>query len=257
MRSKLILAIALMAIPWAQGEDHATLTETSIPIEREGAVERELPATVTYETWYAGGSRIDFDHSIHAELECAACHHAQSCDACHLRGHEPVDIKVLVRGSQSALHNVCFTCHPQDPGGTNCGVCHTPGSGGGIAHSTKLGAEHMEAFFASLSEDLGQMQFIGDRMPPVREAAEMPTSHVYLTKYDEGSVVNFPHEAHAEDMEISCATCHHFERCGLCHDALQKKVIVRDAQTAAHDLCIRCHDEAGLDTDCDQCHIKP
>lgn len=76
---------------------------------------------------------LDFPHSKHVEVSCAACHHnfvddrgLDTCIQCH-RSNRP-DLKV---GIEARFHDFCFQCHRHPEAGltahgpvSGCGQCH-------------------------------------------------------------------------------------------------------------------------------------
>lgn len=260
-------ALASVAGSGEERDPRESLLQESVAIDWEGRGDAQTPGTVSYETWFRGGTIVNFDHGLHVEgmeLECSQCHHLEACDRCHLKQAA----KALIRDSQVAIHDACFRCHEQEPGGTGCSDCHTGsepadsgsvlgGPASGVDGSTGIGLETHERFLDSVEADLEDLELIGERMPRDHSASEPPGDHVFVTSHDGGSMVLFPHQAHAEADGITCASCHHLERCGLCHDAFQKKIVVKSAQTASMGRCVRCHGDLGLPTGCSQCHVRP
>lgn len=77
------------------------------------------PAKKVWESAYGGGTKVTFFHDHHVErygIECAVCHHTESCGSCHSR-HE---VATTVRHSEEALHAICNNCHAE----MSCGQCH-------------------------------------------------------------------------------------------------------------------------------------
>jgi hypothetical protein len=79
----------------------------------------EPPVKKVWESRYGGGTKVTFFHASHVEkygIECAVCHHTESCGSCHSRDAGTT----TVRHSEEALHAICNSCHAQ----MSCGQCH-------------------------------------------------------------------------------------------------------------------------------------
>lgn len=241
----------------AEGEAPAVLSST-IEIDKDSSVGAELPETLTYETWYDGGSEVVFDHALHVEgmeFECAECHHLEQCSRCHLKN----DSTMRISRNQVALHNACFRCHVQEPGGSTCGDCHTPREdlAGGIGESVTIGAETQTALLESMDAQKDELTMVSESWPVEFEIAEPPEDHLFITSHNGLTMVSFGHALHAEGAELECAQCHHLEGCRQCHGDAARPVAVSGAEEAVMNNCIRCHDDIGLPTSCEACHVDP
>ncbi len=255
---------ALWAVTGYAGDD-ATVLRTEVDINAETRADAEVPAEVTFDTWYLDGSRVVFDHALHVdgfEMACGECHHTEACGQCHL----PEGTVTLIRDSQVSVHAVCFPCHEQEAGGETCTDCHVPSSAvtaenasarTGVAASPQYGRQIHDWLLESMEEAADSLTLFGEQAPREREAAEMPEDHIFVTSRNGVSVVGFAHKAHAEDYGLACASCHHLERCGVCHADVQRKFPVRSAQDAVMQNCVRCHEDLGLASDCESCHTDP
>ena len=108
---------------------------------------------------------------------------------------------------------------------------------------------------------------------------ELDIITIFNKKYDKArkGPVNFYHEKHARQYNITCWTCHHdyadgkgniwspwgtTEKCSTCHDPVEKKDGLIKLQTAFHLNCIMCHQEIGLYKGmkpwqtCGKCHVQ-
>jgi hypothetical protein len=79
-----------------------------------------------------------------------------------------------------------------------------------------------------------------------------PEKKVWQSTYGGGTVVTLHHTAHTERYGIECATCHHAEGCGSCHQRGTTTQQVRHSEEALHAICNTCHAEMS----CKQCHLK-
>ncbi len=240
------LAVAALAVQfWAAAQPGADLAP---------------PDGRTYETWFRGGTIVTFDHRLHSEYlgaTCGDCHHLEPCDRCH----QSQAGETIVRSSRVALHDACFRCHAQEPGGEGCGDCHRPPEDatipGGVAASPAMGRAAHEQLLAEMAEHAEGLDMIGERFPHDAAVREPPEDHIFVTGHEGISTVGFPHKIHSEDYGLACTECHHLERCDLCHGRMQQRICVASAVTAVRDNCVNCHDDLGLPTDCEQCHTEP
>lgn len=85
---------------------------------------KEPPKVRVFQTQYKGGTQIVFDHETHVDgygLECIECHHVESCNHCHGKNVNMVEVEE----SKVALHKSCLNCHHgMDVGPQKCDECH-------------------------------------------------------------------------------------------------------------------------------------
>ncbi len=77
--------------------------------------------------------------------------------------------------------------------------------------------------------------------------------------------VMFEHEEHADDYDLECIECHHtaeeeavdVQKCGACHLAkMPEESEVPARKDSFHLQCIGCHEDTGLEQECDECHTN-
>ena len=250
----LLLAVSVAWLGAQPGQNHEKLFSDKVEMDISG--EAEMPGMINYGTWFQGGTLVNFDHEMHAEDEsqCIQCHHVEGCRGCHSQDGG----NVLIRNMRIAYHTACFRCHEQEPGGGDCNDCHTaPQSDvvpGGVNESPQLGMETHEELLKSLAVSLPEMNLISESRMFDPEAA-VPTERIFLTNYNDLTKVSFSHQGHVEDYGISCASCHHMQKCGICHMTNQKRLATTNFEDAAHAKCIGCHEEVDAVQECDQCHL--
>lgn len=82
---------------------------------------------------------------------------------------------------------------------------------------------------------------------------EAPGTRVFKTDYQAGTLVIFDHKLHADDLEITCNSCHHLEACGHCHQkGARIQVEMQESKVALHKSCFACHEGK----DCKECHKR-
>ncbi|MCE5273312.1 cytochrome c family protein [bacterium] len=85
---------------------------------------KQPPKVHVFQTQYKGGTQIVFDHETHVQgygLECIECHHVESCDHCHSKEINMVEVEEL----KVALHKNCLNCHrAMEVGPRECDECH-------------------------------------------------------------------------------------------------------------------------------------
>lgn len=219
-----------------------------------------LPESVAYETWYGGGSAVVFDHAAHLEMgfECTQCHHLETCGACH----QEEESQQLVSDSKLAVHTACLACHEQGPRGGDCEQCHTGAEGtpppAGVAASAKLDPAARDQILSAIAE-VNAVGLAAERRPGMEEigARSAPEAFTFVTNFNGTTLVPFRHDVHVEGYGLECSACHHLERCGVCHDPLQKTIAVSGTADALHANCIVCHEETSGPTGCAECHKTP
>jgi Class III cytochrome C family len=226
----------------------------STQVEMDVTGNAQMPETIIYSTWYQGGTDVPFDHPVHAEDEadCIQCHHVEGCRGCHRDQEE----EILIRNRRIAYHEACFRCHEQEPGGDDCSACHQPSNAnnGGVDQSPALGWETQGELLASMESALGELDLLGETRHFDPDVAP-PSERIFLTSYEGQTKVSFSHQGHAEDYGISCGTCHHVQKCSVCHLNFQKRLAVSEFEQVVHTKCIGCHEEVDAPEECDQCHL--
>ncbi|MBD3162299.1 MAG: hypothetical protein GF346_08195 [Candidatus Eisenbacteria bacterium] len=243
----------------ARSEDGPNLGSEVKVDKREDAM-AQPQEVILYETWYAGGSVVRFNHALHVEdmgLECGYCHHMETCKHCHL----DQESHTLIGNSRIALHESCFQCHEQGSSESDCLYCHETEDGSlggdiGVTQSIQFGQEAHERVIGGMEEKREQIILDAERaqLTPAIEAP--PEERLFITSHNTISTVLFPHESHAEDYGLSCGSCHHMDTCSRCHAPIEREVRVDDLETAVMDNCINCHDDLGLETTCERCHVE-
>ncbi len=179
---------------------------------------------------------VRFNHKLHSEMVgmgqgCTICHHYAPpgkyppCQECH--GKKPSNPENLRRPSlKAAYHRQCLGCHREWSHETRCALCHLPEPG-----KTAVTLDST------------------DIVRPSHPALMPPKTKTFNTPYRAGPIVTFHHSEHVELFGLSCASCHHKENCGSCHD-LQKATRPAKTMAEVHAICNNCHAQDA----CEKCH---
>jgi hypothetical protein len=114
-----ILAFVLMAVA------NIVLIRANMRLSYDIEAKVKTPPKVhVFQTQYKGGTQIVFNHEAHSKdmgLECIECHHVESCDHCHSKEIQQVEVEEL----KVALHKNCLNCHrTMEVGPRQCDECH-------------------------------------------------------------------------------------------------------------------------------------
>jgi hypothetical protein len=181
---------------------------------------------------------VQFNHKLHAEMAvmgkgCVTCHHYSPsddippCDECH--GGEKNSANLRQPTLKGAYHRQCLSCHRDWSHETACNTCHLPTPG-------KAMDVHFDA-----------TDIVGIEHPPIHT----PDKRIYKTPYQDGPVVTFHHNQHADMYGLACVDCHQEENCAYCHELnTASKKNTRKTMLEVHSTCNNCH----LQDKCSKCH---
>jgi hypothetical protein len=186
---------------------------------------------------------VIFDHRTHAHMAemkdgCYGCHHyneakpIQPCKECHSTSRVRTDLsKPDLKG---ARHRQCIDCHYQWSGSVECSSCHSP----------KDARSSIKA-----NTDLKSLK------KKIYPKVEIPSKMIYQTKNENGKIVTFFHDEHANKFGFKCVDCHQDQNCGKCHDQKKKakpgaplQINERRSMNDLHRPCFTCHsnDKCGV-----------
>lgn len=188
-------------------------TRMAVTPSRRFFPEMNQPEKKVWHSAYGGGTVVTFFHKNHSEnygIDCATCHHAESCGSCHRKGTSTQRI----RHSEEALHAICNTCHAE----MGCQQCHLKVEASPFSHDRTgwpLGKYHGKAACRSCHGDPHHF--------------EIP-SRVCNNCHSHWTPATFDHvrtglELSDVHRDNDCATCHPqrvFDaspNCTACHEA--------------------------------------
>jgi hypothetical protein len=121
-----------------------------------------------------------------------------ACKKCHPASRARTDLSVP--DLKGAYHRQCMECHREWSKGTECTSCHLKREAG-----------------QSSAQALKAARLAGKSHPPLPH----PGRVVYETPGQNGSVVTFFHDDHADRFGLRCVDCHRNESCVRCHEKKQ------------------------------------
>jgi hypothetical protein len=192
-------------------------TETALPkvmkVSRRFFPEIEQPEKKVWHSSYDGGTIVTFFHRNHSDsygINCATCHHAESCGSCHRQG----TTTQRVRHSEEALHAICNSCHAE----MSCNQCHLKVEAQPFSHERTgwpLGRYHHRAACQSCHGDPHHFE------KPSRVCNNCH-SHWTPATFDHARTGLELSEVH---RETDCAACHQqrvfdaVPTCTACHES--------------------------------------
>lgn len=181
-----------------------------------------------------------FAHRVHAGMSemsgnCVICHHYNPpgrvlpCSECHAAETSVKSSDLSRPGLKGAYHRQCINCHRESGlSATQCERCH------------------LEKATASTAKRPPQKKSMEGR-------ATRPIRLVLETSFDDGKIVTFYHDDHADRFGLACSACHSNERCSVCHKPSGSSAKQLTSVVGGHDRCSPCH---SVDENCNSCHAK-
>ena len=204
---------------------------------------KEAPETIVIDTLADKYNPVVFDHRLHASMAqmnggCESCHHHNPpgkilpCSTCHQKGVKRTDLsKPSLKG---AYHQLCISCHrkwnTQWKTKSSCTTCHKRKA---TTFDVKTARQEARKLYPT---------------------PQRPKQFVLKSDFDEGPIVTFHHEAHAEMYGLTCSACHKKTDCVQCHKTEDGKTVATQKQVhLSHENCQACH-EKEIDNNCSFCH---